>query len=158
VTVDSSTFRAVLGRFASGVTVLTVRDADGKDHGMTVSAFCSLSLQPPLVLMCIEHRSELHPIMELATQCAINILAEGQESLSRRFAERMTDRFDGIGYRRRVTGAALLDDALAHVECEIIDRHPGGDHTIFIARVIAASAGSDRPLLYYRGGYAQMER
>jgi flavin reductase (DIM6/NTAB) family NADH-FMN oxidoreductase RutF len=70
----------------------------------------------------------------------------------------MTDRFQGIGYTRQVTGAALLDDALAHVECELLERHPGGDHTIFIARVIAASATSERPLIYYRGGYAQMER
>lgn len=158
MTIDSATFRAVLGRFASGVTVVTARDEHGTDHGMTVSAFCSLSLEPPMVLMCVEQRTDMHPILERARHCAVNILEEGQESLSRRFAERMTDRFNGIGYTRRITGAALLDEALAHVECELVERYPGGDHTIFIARVLAASAGSDRPLIYYRGGYAQMER
>ncbi len=158
MTIDIASFRSVLGRFASGVTVVTARDAEGRDHGMTVSAFASLSLEPPLVLMCVERRAELHPVLHEATRCAINILSEDQESLSRRFAERMTDRFDGIGYSRGVTGAALLEEALAHIEAEIVDRHPGGDHTIYIAKVIAASATSARPLLYYRGGYAQMER
>lgn len=158
MTINASTFRSVLGRFASGVTVVTARDAGGRDHGMTVSAFASLSLQPPLILMCVEKRAELHPVLEEAGKCAVNILSEDQESLSRRFAERMTDRFDGIGYTRGITGAALLDEALAHIECELVDRHPGGDHTIYIGRVIAATATSSRPLLYYRGGYAQMER
>ncbi|HJR40979.1 MAG TPA: flavin reductase family protein [Gemmatimonadaceae bacterium] len=158
MTIDPATFRSVLGRFASGVTVVTARDESGTDHGMTVSAFCSLSLHPPLILMCVEQGAEMHPILERAHHCAVSILEEHQESLSRRFAEPMTDRFEGIGYTRQVTGAALLDDALAHVECELLERHPGGDHTIFIARVIAAGATSERPLIYYRGGYAQMER
>ena len=158
MSIDSATFRSVLGRFASGVTVVTARDGHGTDHGMTVSAFCSLSLEPPLVLMCVEQRTEMHPILEQARHCAVSILEESQESLSRRFAEPMTDRFNGIGYTRGITGAALLDDALAHVECELVDRHPGGDHTIFVARVLTANAASDRPLLHYRGGYAQLER
>ncbi|HJU89875.1 MAG TPA: flavin reductase family protein [Gemmatimonadaceae bacterium] len=158
MTIDPATFRSVLGRFASGVTVVTAREANGIDHGMTVSAFCSLSLEPAMVLMCVEKQTEMHPILEQVRHCAVNILEESQESISRRFAERMTDRFNGVGYTRRITGAALLDEALAHIECELVERYPGGDHTIFIARVLAASASSDRPLLYYRGGYAQMER
>ena len=155
---DPSTFRSVLGRFASGVTVATVRAADGTDHGMTVSAFCSLSLRPPLVLMCIAHDAAMHGVLSEASHFAVNILASGQEAIARRFAEHLHDRFDGIGYERGATGAALLRGVLAFLECRLVDRHPGGDHTIVIGEVIAAEASADRPLLYYRGGYAQLER
>ena len=90
---------------------------------------------------------------------AINLLASNQEAISRRFAEPPDDtRFEGIGFERGVTGAPLLHDALAHIECELVDRHPGGDHSIIVGRVVAASAGSARPLLYYRGGYAELGR
>lgn len=156
--IDQATFRSVLGRFASGVTVVTARDAEGTDHGMTASAFCSLSLEPPLVLVCIEHAASMHPVLEQATHFAVNVLSAGQEAISRRFAERLEDRFEGIGFERGLTGAALITDALAHLECRKRGRHDGGDHSIFIGEVISARAGDDRPLLYYRGGYAQLER
>ena len=155
---DPATFRSVLGRFASGITVVTVRDESGKDFGMTVSAFCSLSLEPPLVLCCIDERTFIHKVLASAPQFAVNILSAAQESISRRFAEHVEDRFDGIGYTRGVTGAALLDGALAYIECDLVDCHRSGDHTIYIGEVIAASAHPERPLLYYRGGYAQLER
>jgi len=156
--IDPDEFRAVLGRFASGVTVLTVRAADGSDHGMTVSAFCSVSLEPPLVLACIERNADMYAILPKATHFGISILAEGQEALSRRFAELPSGRFDGIGYSRAESGVALLDDALAHLDCRKIDRHEAGDHTIYIGEVQSATCRQDRPLLYYRGGYAQLER
>lgn len=156
--IDSATFRSVLGRFASGVTVMTTRDATGRDHGMTVTAFCSVSLEPPLVLCCVEHVAVMHDVIATAPRFAVNILSESQESLSRRFAEQMDDRFDGIGYTRGITGAALLEGILAYLECEVAARYEGGDHTIVLGRVIAAAAHDERPLLYYRGGYAQMER
>src|SRR5919204_4902987 len=130
--IDTATFRSVLGRFASGVTVATARAGDGSDHGMTVSAFCSLSLQPPLVLMCIAHDATMHPVLCEASHFAVNILAAEQEAVARRFAEQVDDRFDGIGYERVTTGAAILDGVLAFVECRVVDRHPGGDHTIVI--------------------------
>jgi len=155
---DPATFRSVLGRFASGVTVVTARDQADTDHGMTVSAFSSLSLEPPLVLMSIEHRAVMHDVLSSASHCAVNILAAGQESLARHFAEKLDDRFDGVGYTRGITGAALLTDVLAHIECAVKERCPGGDHTIFICEVVAAQAYPERPLLYYRGGYAQLER
>ncbi len=155
--IDHATFRSVLGRFASGVTVVTARDPTGRDHGMTVSAFCSVSLEPPLVLVCIERRTEMHEVLGTTSQFAVNILASNQEAISRRFAETLDDRFDGLGYTRGVTGAALLDGTLAYVECEIVARYPAGDHTIFVGEVIAAAAHLERPLLYYRGGYAQLE-
>ncbi|HSJ65645.1 MAG TPA: flavin reductase family protein [Gemmatimonadaceae bacterium] len=158
MSVDQATFRSVLGRFASGVTIITVRDGD-VDHGMTASAFCSLSLDPPLTLVCVDRSTRMHELLTVAEAYAVSLLASHQEAISRRFAEPPDDtRFDGIGFDRGVTGAPLLHEALAHVECEVVDRHAGGDHTIIIGRVIAADAWDARPLLYYRGGYAELGR
>ncbi len=156
--IDPALFRSVLGRFASGVTVVTARDEAGNDHGMTASAFCSLSLEPLLVLICVERVAELHDVLATATHFAVNILASSQESISRRFSEEIDDRFDGIGYARGITGSVILGGVLGHLECEIVERHAGGDHTIHVGKVIAAAAHKGSPLLYYRGGYAQLER
>ena len=158
MSIDPDTFRAVLGRFATGVTVVTARDGDGVDHGMTVSAFCSASLVPPLVLVCVDQTASTLPALMAGSHFAVNILAQGQEALSRRFAWQDVNRFDGVGYTRGVTGVALLDETLAWLECRIVARHPAGDHVIVVGEVEAADARSERPLLYYRGGYAQLER
>jgi flavin reductase (DIM6/NTAB) family NADH-FMN oxidoreductase RutF len=155
---DPDSFRAVLGRFAAGVTVVTARDDDGRDAGMTVSAFCSLSLEPTLILVCIARDASLHPLLRVGVPFAVNILAAGQEALSRRFSGPDPNRFDGIGYTRGRTGVALLDDVLAYVECRVANLYPGGDHTICVGAVESAEVRQDRPLLYYRGGYAQLER
>ena len=156
--IDPDTFRAALGRFASGITVVTARDQRGRDHGMTVSAFCSASLEPPMVLICIGHEASMHDLLMRVPEVGINILSESQEALSRRFADPESDRFDGVGYRRGESGAALLDDALVHLECGVLARHEAGDHTIMVCGVDRAALADDRPLLYYRGGYAQLER
>ena len=156
--IEPDEFRAVLGRFASGVTILTARDTKGLDHGMTVSAFCSVSLTPPLVLACIDRTTEMFEILGKAAHFGINILEEGQEALSRRFAELPSGRFDGIGYTRAESGVVLLDDALAQLDCRRVDRHDAGDHAIYVGEVEWASCRQDRPLLYYRGGYAELER
>ena len=158
VPVDPDTFRSVLGRFASGVTVVTVRDAAGRDHGMTVSAFASVSLSPPLVSVCVGHDATMHPVLDGLAFFGVNVLASEQEALSRRFASKDGDRFEGIGFTRGKTGVALLDDVLAWLECRVVARHEAGDHTILIGAVEAADARGGRPLLYYRGGYAQLER
>ncbi len=158
MTIDSDTFRAVLGRFATGVTILTTRDAAGRDHGMTVSAFSSVSLTPPLVLACVDHVAKMHDLMLQQEHVGFSILAAGQEALSRRFAELESDRFEGLGYGRGERGVVLFDDALAHLECRVRERHPAGDHTIIVCEVERATTRQDRPLLYYRGGYAQLER
>jgi flavin reductase (DIM6/NTAB) family NADH-FMN oxidoreductase RutF len=161
LSIDPDEFRAVLGRFASGVTILTARDADGRDHGMTASAFCSASLVPPLVLACIDRAAEMHAVLRKASHFGISILAEGQEALSRRFAELPSHpRFDGVGYGRGESGVALLDDAVAHLECRRLEHHEAGDHTIYLGEVewADASPSGTRPLLYYRGGYAELER
>ena len=159
VTIDPDTFRSVLGRFASGITVLTARDDSENDYGMTVSAFCSVSLVPPLVLVCVDRVASMHDMLLRASHFAVNILAAHQEALSRRFSgPDEHKRFDGVGYERGQRGAALLDDALAHLECRLVAHHGAGDHTIVIGEVESATPFADRPLLYYRGGYAQLER
>lgn len=158
MTVDQHSFRAVLGRFSSGVTVVTTRDRRGRDQGMTVSAFSSVSLDPPLVLICIGHDASIYSVMQKATHFIVNILSEGQEALARRFAEPGSNRFAGIGYTRGKNGVAVLDEVLGQIECGIAARHEAGDHDIIIGAVEVAVANEGKPLLYYRGGYAQLER
>lgn len=156
---DPDSFRSVLGRFASGVTVITARDADGRDLGMTASAFCSVSLRPPLVQVCVDHTASMHTALMTADRFGVSILAAEQEALSRRFSQvDSAHRFDGIGYERGESGVVLLLDALAHMECKVYARHEAGDHTIIVGEVERAVAADERPLLYYRGGYAQLER
>ena len=157
--IDSDTFRSVLGRFASGVTIVTTRDDNGADHGMTVSAFCSVSLDPPLVLICIDHSATMYRLVHGHRRFGISILSSEQEAYSRRFAaDPDTGRFDGIAYSRGESGVVLLDNALAHLECDVVEHYDAGDHSLFIARVERAEPLHGRPLLYYRGGYAQLER
>jgi flavin reductase (DIM6/NTAB) family NADH-FMN oxidoreductase RutF len=158
MTIDQHAFRAVLGRFSSGVTVVTLVDGDGIDCGMTVSAFCSVSLAPPLVLVCVDHAASIHASMSKADSFTVNILSEGQEALARRFADPESDRFDGIGFTRGGNGSAILGDVLGYLQCKVVTRHVTGDHDIIIGEVDEASASEGRPLLYYRGGYAQLER
>jgi flavin reductase (DIM6/NTAB) family NADH-FMN oxidoreductase RutF len=159
LTIDPDSFRSVLGRFASGITVVTTLDAQGRDVGMTVSAFASVSLRPPLVSVCIDHAASMHRAIAGAERFGVNILASDQEALSRRFAAvESSHRFEGIGYERGESGVVLLDDALGHMECLRVAQHEAGDHTLFIGEVERAVARDARPLLYYRGGYAQLER
>jgi len=159
MTLDPDSFRSVLGRFASGITVVTTRDTAGRDVGMTVSAFASVSLRPPLVSVCIDHAASMYDALREAERFGVNVLASDQEALSRRFAAiESTHRFDGLGYERGESGVLLLDEALAHIECTLVARHEAGDHTLFIGEVERATARDARPLLYYRGGYAQLER
>ncbi|MCA0374978.1 MAG: flavin reductase family protein [Gemmatimonadetes bacterium] len=156
--IDPDLFRAVLGRFASGVTVVTALDATGQPHGMTVSAFASLSLEPPLVLICIGTDATMAPVLATASTFTVNILADGQEALSRRFAGTHDDRFAGVGHKTGTLGDPVLDDVLAWLACRVVERHPAGDHVILIGAVEDSAARDGKPLLYYRGGYAQLER
>jgi flavin reductase ActVB len=153
---DPARFRAALGHFASGVTVLTMHDAKGKDHGMTATAFSSLSLDPPLVLVCIDKAASMAGPLERATHLAVNLLAADQEEISRRFAQKDADRFAGTPVRRGVEGLPLIEGALAHLECRIHARHPGGDHTIVVAEVLHAAAHAGEPLVYHGGRYRKV--
>ena len=154
--VSPSLFRELLGRFATGVTVITVQDDDGEPRGMTASSLASVSLSPPLVSVCIEDCATLHDLLVHAPLHALNVLAEEQEELSRRFAAPNITPFDGVGYHTTERGLILLDGAIAHIECRLEATHTAGDHTILIGRVIGGAAHDRRPLLYFRGGYASL--
>lgn len=154
--IDPARFRQLLGRFATGVTVLTVRDPGGQPAGMTASSLASVSLEPPLVSVCVDHQADLHDLIAAAPEFTVNILESGQEELSRRFADEHPDRFDGVGYHVGPEGQVRLDGALAHIECERFAIYPGGDHTIVVGRVVGGDTGDGHPLLYYRGGYAAL--
>lgn len=152
--VDPAQFRQMLGRFATGVTILTTRDPSGELCGMTASSIASVSLTPPLVLVSVDRRTVMHRALSAATHFVINVLAADQEALARRFAEREEKRFDGVGYRESRRGIPLLDGALAHIECAKQEAVAGGDHTVFFGLVTDGTVTNARPLLYYRGGYA----
>jgi 3-hydroxy-9,10-secoandrosta-1,3,5(10)-triene-9,17-dione monooxygenase reductase component len=156
VRLDAAEFRRVLGHFVTGVTVITTRDGDGQPAGLTANAFASLSLDPPLVLACIDRASDTHDLIAAARFFAVNVLAEGQERISRRFAaDEVAPRFEGLAWRDETTGAPILDDVLAWVDCRVHSICEGGDHTIFIGEVLAADAREGVPLLFYRGGYGR---
>jgi flavin reductase (DIM6/NTAB) family NADH-FMN oxidoreductase RutF len=125
---------------------------------MTVSAFSSLSLEPPLVLICIDNAATMAPQIATADHFAVNVLTSAQEELSRRFAGQMDDRFAGVGYVEGESGCAILKDVLAWIECRIVDRHAAGDHVIIVGEVQAAKALEGTPLIYYRSGYATIAR
>lgn len=158
MSIDSDLFRSVLSRFASGITIVTTRDADGRDHGMTVSAFSSLSLEPALVLVAIGNDATMSPVMSTAETFAVNVLRDDQEELSRRFSGKLDDRFSGVGRTHGMHGDALLEDALATLECRVVARHPAGDHVIVVGEVESGAAYDGGPLLYFRGGYARLAR
>ncbi len=138
------------------MTILTVRNGGGRPVGMTASSLASVSLLPPLVSVCVDHEAELYDLIVATREFVVNILEAGQEELSRRFADKHDDRFEGVGYHAGPDGQVLLDGALAHIECERFAIHPGGDHTIVIGRVVGGETRDGHPLLYYRGGYAAL--
>ena len=154
--VDPAEFRQLLGRFATGVTVLTTLDSRGLPIGMTASSVASASLHPPLVLVCVDRTHDMHPALHAARHFVLNVLAADQEAISRRFATEHPDRFDGIGYTQGKHGIPVLDGVVATVECENQAEAPGGDHTVFFGLVTGGTVTERRPLLYYRGGYTEL--
>lgn len=146
-------FRAALGRFASGVTVVTTKDAAGKLHGITVSAFCSVSLDPPLILICIEKATGSHYAFEESGVFIVNILDRTQQHLSEHFASTFPDKFEGMAYHAGFEGIPVLDDALVSLECRLKKSCDGGDHSIYIAEVENAEIKDGSPLVYFHGDY-----
>jgi 3-hydroxy-9,10-secoandrosta-1,3,5(10)-triene-9,17-dione monooxygenase reductase component len=152
-------FRAALGRFATGVAVVTAADADGTPVGMTVNSFTSVSVDPPLVLFCVGRQSCLYPVFAAADGFAVNVLREGQLALSWRFASPGFDRFDTIEPRYGRTGVPLLPSALAVFECLEPRAIPAGDHDVIIGRVAALETAPDdhaEPLVFFGGGYRSL--
>jgi flavin reductase (DIM6/NTAB) family NADH-FMN oxidoreductase RutF len=150
-------FRAALGRFPSGVTVVTTKDAEGRFHGITVSAFCSVSLEPPMILVCIEKTSGSHYALLESEFFVVNILAEGQETLSNRFASTSPDKFDGVDYRPGPGAIPVLEDAFVTLECRLIHAYEGGDHTVFVGLIEKSAAKDENPLVYWHGNYRKLE-
>jgi flavin reductase (DIM6/NTAB) family NADH-FMN oxidoreductase RutF len=154
VSIDHTLFRQVMSRFASGVTVVTSA-CEGQFAGLTVSSFTSLSLNPTLVLICIADYATSKGIIAESGQFGVNILAEHQEDVSRRFATPEAEKFIPGCYYMSERGLPLISGALAVLECKVVNAYSGGDHTIFIGEVMDAQVNKGRPLLYYRSGYHQ---
>lgn len=154
--VDASLFRQLLGRFATGVTVITTRNAAGEPEGMTASSVASVSLEPPLLLVSVDRKNVMHDALAQASHFVVNVLAADQEALSRRFAELEENRFDGVGFHPSRLGLPILDGVLAHIECARDAVVPAGDHTVFLGLVTGGDVTDRPPLLYYRGGYANL--
>lgn len=155
--IGPSAFRELLGRFVTGVTVITTTSPDGTPVGMTANSVASVSLDPPLVLICVDHNSAMQGDLKQAPSFVINVLALDQEEMSRRFAENRHDRFSGIGYQPGPHGAPILDGVVAYIECDNHSSIEAGDHTIFVGRVTGGAAESGHPLVFYRGGYGELK-
>ena len=156
MSLDTKELRNMLGRFATGVTVITARDKSGQKHGITANAFTSVSLDPPLVLVCIDRNAQCYPCFEESKVFAVNILSHEQEAISRRFATKGIDKFEGLAWRAGPSGVPLIEGAVGHVECRIVEQYEGGDHTIYLAEVVTGSVSNDEPLLFFRGKYHRL--
>jgi flavin reductase (DIM6/NTAB) family NADH-FMN oxidoreductase RutF len=157
--IDDAQFKLAMSHFASGVTVVTT-EHDGTPYGMTVASFASLSLTPPLVLVCIEKNVRTHEALEAAEKFGVSILAQTQADLSGRFAsKKIEDKFAGVAVTPgEQLGLPLLDGAICAIECRVQSTLPGGDHTIFVGEVVSVRVPSvdEAPLVYFRSGYRHL--
>lgn len=151
--IDPSTFRSTLGRFVTGVTVMTSRTTDGRRAGVTVSSFNTLSLDPPLILWSIAVAAPSLAVFRDAGRFAVNILAHDQQAIALQFARSAPDKFAGVETVDGLGGVPLIAGAVAHLECDVADRHPGGDHEIIVGRLTRMSAHDRDPLAYHRGRF-----
>jgi flavin reductase (DIM6/NTAB) family NADH-FMN oxidoreductase RutF len=160
MTFDSKEFRRAAGQFLTGVTIVTVRADDGTPMGFTCNSFTSVSLDPPLVLVCLDKRGGSYGTFRVGRVYAVHVLEEHQIDLSTRFAMRGGDKFAGLNYREGLDGVPILPDYLALFECRIEQAHDAGDHTIFVGRVerLDVSDSERRPLGFYRGKYIRIHR
>lgn len=153
--VDDAQFKLAMSHFASGVTIVTT-EFEGKPYGLTVASFASLSLRPPLVLICIEKAVKSHDAIIAARKFGVSILGSDQSDVSSRFASKGGDKFAGAKTKRGDLDIPLIDGALCTIECRLRDQWPGGDHSIFIGEVVDVQAREGAPLVYFRSGYRQL--
>ena len=154
---DARRFRSALGWFTTGVAVVTTRVPGGEAIGITVNSFSSVSLDPPLVLWCLDKKSDTLAAFEAASHFTVNVLREDHREISSRLSRKGDHSLAGLAVIERENGCPALLNALAHFECEIEARHDAGDHVIMIGRVLAFDCAEDgRPLLYHRGGYQML--
>jgi flavin reductase (DIM6/NTAB) family NADH-FMN oxidoreductase RutF len=154
--IEKNELRRVMGHFATGVTVITSIRSTGQIHGLTANAFTSVSLIPPLLLVCIDKKAESYPCFDESKIFTVNVLAADQEALSRRFAVTGGDKFEGVSYKVGANGAPILDGALAYLECKVTEKIDGGDHTIYVGEIEQAETKEGKPLLFFRGGYREL--
>lgn len=154
---DSKAFRNALGQFATGVTVITTLDAEGRKVGMTANSFSSVSLDPMLVLWSIARTSKSFSAFVEARQFAIHVLGADQKALSSQFASSCEDRFSSVPHRAGLGGVPILDDYSAVFQCETESRFEGGDHIIIVGRVIEFDNRAKSPLIFHAGRYADLE-
>jgi flavin reductase (DIM6/NTAB) family NADH-FMN oxidoreductase RutF len=157
VGVSGEDFKQALGRWATGVTIVTARDGD-QIHGMTVSAFTEVSLDPPLVLVCADKSTNTLPLIEGGGVFAVNVLARDQEALSNKFASKKDEwqRFEGLELDEGVTGAPLLRGVVSNLDCRVVSRHEHGDHIIIVGAVAEVRSFDREPLLYFSGRYGSI--
>lgn len=154
--IDEALFKLAMSHFASGVTVVTT-EHDGTPYGMTVASFASLSLHPPLVLICVEQSVKTHEALVAAQRFGVSILSQEQGEVSGRFAsKKIDDKFAGVAWSRGELGMPLIDGAICALECRVHSQLPGGDHTIFVGEVVSARTHDARPLVYFRSGYREL--
>lgn len=151
--IDPDDFRRALGQFASGVTVVTTLDAEGRPQGLTATSFCSLSLEPPLVLVCVDLQSETNAGFQSSKLFGVSVLAEGQEEWSRRFAVGGPAKFLAGGLATGRHGVALVPGALAQLECRVTAALEAGDHVVYVGEVVGLAVNPGRPLLYHASAY-----
>ena len=150
-------FRRVCSRFASGVTIISVVDSAGVPHGMTASSFTSVSLNPPLILVCVDSRARFLEASNSTEHFSVNILDETQRRLSERFAGAGYDRFDGVTWNPGITGAPLFPGVLASMECARFKTFTAGDHEILIGKVLHANWKEGEPLVHFGSQYRALE-
>ena len=150
---DDREFRNALGRFATGVTVVTTRDSEGNRLGLTVSSFNAVSVEPPLVLWSLDRGSSTLPTFAAASHFAVNVLGSGQTAISNRFASREEDKFGDLECHEGAGGIPLLPDCVACFECKTIHQYDGGDHVIFVGQVEAFERRPGEALLFHDGNY-----
>lgn len=153
---DARELRHVMGHFCTGVTVITTRDDAGRPFGLTANAVTSVSLVPPLLLICVDRKAESHAHFFTSKVFVVNVLSDQQEDLSRRFAVSGGDKFTDVPYHPGRLGAPVLDGTLAHIECRIVETHEGGDHVIHLGEVEHAEVRDGHPLLFYQGRYGRL--
>jgi flavin reductase (DIM6/NTAB) family NADH-FMN oxidoreductase RutF len=155
--VEPAEFRRILGHWATGVAVVATLTERGEPRGLTANSVASVSLEPPLVLVCVEQGADTHAGIAAAGFFSISMLPQAAERTARRFAGRDAEgKFDGIAWHGGATGAPLLDEAVAWVDCRVHAVHAAGDHSIFVGEVVAGDAGGAEPLVFYRGGYHRL--
>ena len=153
---DIKGLRAALGCFPTGIAVMTAASHEASHIGITVNSFTSVSLDPPLILICLGHEVSAIHHFRTATHFGINVLAEDQRALSERFARRGEDRFDGVAWQPGVTGVPLLPGVLAAIECAVHRIVPMGDHDILVGEMVHAQVNDGEPLLYFGGSYRKL--